>query len=106
MLNASAALIEEEFASHFNDFMPLLLEIAEKAGGATDAQWPLKARAIESIGVLIAAVADNREFLETVQRVTAGLVALLASGFAEDDPRHLAVKDTLAKVAYYLKDDF
>ena len=55
---------------------------------------------------MIAAVADNREFLETVQRVTTGLGSLLEGGFAEDDPRELAVKETLAKIAYYLKDDF
>ena len=102
MLNASAELIEEQFAAHFNSFMPLLLAIVEEES----AQLPLKARAIESMGVLIAAVADNREFLQEVQRVTGGLTQLLAAGFAEDDPRQLAVKDTLAKVAFYLKDDF
>ncbi len=55
---------------------------------------------------MIASVSENREFLGTVQKVTETLFALVNQKFAEDDPQELAVKDTLAKVAFYLKEDF
>jgi len=46
---------------------------------------------------LIASVAENREFLEIVQKVTETLFNLLInSKFAEDDPQELSVKETLA----------
>ena len=102
LLNASAYLIEDHFANYFNDFMPLLREILEKVEGSTPEQMQLRARTIESMGVLIVSITEKREFLGTVQDVTAALFALLDKEFAEDDPQELAVKDTLAKVAFYL----
>lgn len=106
LLNAAAYLIEGSFAKYFNGFMPLLREIVGTVESKTQEQMQLRARAMESMGVLIVSVAENQEFLGTVQEVTQSLFGLLQQGFAEDDPQELAVKDTLAKVAFYLKGDF
>ena len=66
----------------------------------------LRARTIESIGFMIESVSDNKDFLGTVQRVTEKLFKCLDQQFSQDDPQELAVKDTLAKTAFYLKEDF
>jgi hypothetical protein len=67
----------------------------------------LRARSIESMGILIASIADQNQFVDSVKQVTETLFTLLVNTqFTEDDPQQLALKDTLAKVAYYLKDDF
>lgn len=86
--------------------MPLMLEILEKVESTTIAQMNLRARTFESIGFMIAAVADNQEVVETVKSVTSKLFDLLQQQFAQDDPQEVAVKEALTKVAFYLKEDF
>lgn len=66
----------------------------------------LRARTIESMGFMIGSVSENKDFMGTVQRVTEKLFKILNQGFSQDDPQELAVKDTLAKTAYYLQEDF
>jgi hypothetical protein len=106
LLNASATLIEEKFADYFNQFMPLMEKIIDNVDSKTPGQMRLRARTIESMGVMIASVADNRSFLQTVQRVTEKLFAAVNQEFSQEDPQQLAIKNTLAQTAYYLKEDF
>lgn len=58
------------------------------------------------MGILIASVADEKEFTESVKEVTDKLFALLDQQFDQDDPQELAIKDTIAKISYFLKEDF
>lgn len=55
---------------------------------------------------MIAAVAEDRSLLDSVKTVTERLFGLLQQTFAHDDPQEVAVKEALAKVAFYLKEDF
>ena len=66
----------------------------------------MRARTIESIGILIASVSDEKEFTQSVKEVTEKLFALLDTQFDQDDPQELAIKDTLAKISFFQKDDF
>jgi hypothetical protein len=106
LLNVSATLIEEQFAPHYNSFMPLMLEILKNVEGKTLQQQTLRARTFESIGYMIAAVSEDKSFLGSVQEVTEKLFTLLQQTFAHDDPQEVAVKEALTKVAFYLKEDF
>lgn len=106
LLNVSATVVEDQFAKYFNGFMPLMIEILDNVEGKTMSQMNLRARTFESIGFMISAVADNKEFLQTVQQVTEKLFGLLQQQFAQDDPQEVAVKEALSKIAFYLKEDF
>ena len=66
----------------------------------------LRARSIESMGSLIKAVHEDRQFYAQVEDITKKLFFLLEQGFAEDDPQQHAVKDTLVNTAFYLKENF
>ena len=66
----------------------------------------LRARTIESMGIMITSVAEDRSFLPVVQRVTEKLFAGVNQEFSQDDPQQLAIKNTLAQTAFYLKEDF
>ena len=70
LLNVSATLIEQHFAKYFSKFMPLMADILQNVEGSTMQQMNLRARTIESIGFMVAAVTDNEEFLPVVQQVT------------------------------------
>lgn len=83
------------------------MEILQKVEGKTPETMQLRARSIESMGILIASIADQNQFVDSVKQVTETLFTLLVNTqFTEDDPQQLALKDTLAKIAYYLKVDF
>ena len=106
LLNAAATLIEEKFADYFNQFMPLMEKIIDNVESKTPSQMRLRARTIESMGIMITSVAEDRSFLPVVQRVTEKLFAGVSQEFSQDDPQQLAIKNTLAQTAYYLKEDF
>ena len=106
LLNSMATLIEDKFGAYFNEFMPLMEKIIDGVEAKAPEQMRLRARTFESIGFMIESVSDNRDFLSSVQRVTEKLFKCLEQGFGQDDPQELAVKDTLAKTAFYLKEDF
>jgi len=106
LLNVAATLIEEHFATYFTKFLPLMIEILDNVEGKTIQQMNLRARTIESIGFMVAAVSENNEFMGAVQQVTEKLFGILQSQFAHDDPQEVAVKEALSKVAFYLKEDF
>lgn len=87
LLNVSAGLIESEFAAYFDSFMPLMVKILTGVAAETPAQRNLRARCIESMGTMIAAVAEEQRFKPTVQEVTEKLFSMLTSGnFDESDP--------------------
>lgn len=106
LLNVSATLIEEHFGKHFRRFLPLMINILHNIEPNNQSQMNLGARTIESIGFMVTAVTENRDLLPQVQDVTTLLFKMLDREFAHDDPQELAVKDSLAKMAYYLKEDF
>ena len=107
LLNVTASLIEEKFATYFPHFMPLLNEILENVEAKDMQKMQLRARAIESMGVLIASVSEERQFLPQVQKVTESLLTLLnKTQFALDDPQQHAIKDTLVKTSFFLKEEF
>jgi len=68
----------------------------------------LKARTIETIGYMIEAVAEEKStFLSSVHEIATFLVSILKSGqLTIDDPQSSAIKETLCKIAYFLKEDF
>jgi urease gamma subunit len=87
LLNVAASLIESKFAAYFDQFMPLMVTILTGVKGETTGQRGLRARTIESIGIMIAAVAEEQRFKPTVQEVTEKLFAMLtAGGFDASDP--------------------
>lgn len=47
-----------EFGCYFNDFMPMMKEILQNVGTQNMTDKKLRAKAIESIGAMIIAVAD------------------------------------------------
>ena len=59
LLNSTAGLIEEEFGKYFGQIMPLLREILDNVEGTTPEQMRLRARTIDSMGILIAAISDS-----------------------------------------------
>lgn len=62
LLNVSASLIEEKFADYFDSFMPLMIKIIKQVESQTAQQRNLRARTIESMGIMIAAVAEQDQF--------------------------------------------
>lgn len=106
LINVSASLLEDHFSKYFNCFLPLMIKILQKVEGTTTQQKNLRARTFESIGTLIAAVSEEKEFSDSVKEVTEKLFAYLDNKFDEDDPQELAIKDTIAKISFYLKEDF
>lgn len=68
----------------------------------------LRARTIETMGFMIEAVTEERAaFLDNVHQISTALVGLLTSGqLGNDDPQVMAIKETLSKIAYFLKEDF
>ncbi len=71
-------------------------------------QMTLRARTIETMGYMIEAVAEEKSaFAENVHQISTALVGLLTSGqLGNDDPQVIAIKETLSKIAYFLKEDF
>lgn len=66
----------------------------------------LRARTIEAMGFMIEAVAETKDFTESVSKIATFLITLLNSGLTNDDPQILAIKETLSKISYYLKEGF
>ena len=60
--------------------MPLMIKILNNVDNKTPQQKNLKARTIESIGIMITAVSENKnQFLQIVQEVTERLFNMLTS---------------------------
>lgn len=67
----------------------------------------LRSRTIEAMGFMIEAVSEQKEeFKDGVLEITNVLVALMNQGLTSDDPQVLSIKETLAKIAFFLKEDF
>ena|ERR1700761_8240970 len=59
------------------------------------------------MGFMIEAVADEKQqFNDNVLKITTQLVTLLNSGLTNDDPQTSAIKEALAKISTFLKEDF
>ena len=106
LLSASAQVIESEFSKYYNVLMPLMMQILDNIGTANMQQMTLRARTIETMGYMIAAVAEEKEaFKDSVHQIARSLVLVLSS-VASDDPQGLAIKEAMSRIAYFLKEDF
>jgi hypothetical protein len=107
LLSVVASLIEKEFSKFYNVMIPLMMQILTNVGTANMQQMTLRARTIEAMGFMIEAVAEEKEtFNESVHQITATLVNFLQSGLSNDDPQISAIKETLSKIAFFMKEDF
>jgi hypothetical protein len=68
----------------------------------------LRARTIETMGFMIEAVAEEKAtFSASVTEITNYLVNLLTSGqLSGEDPQIQSIKETLSKIAFFMKEDF
>ncbi len=70
-------------------------------------QMTLRSRTIEAMGFMIEAVSEEKQaFKESVSQIAQTLITTLNSGLSTDDPQSLAIKETLTKIAAFLKEDF
>lgn len=107
LISIMANIIEKDFAKYYNDLMPMMLEIISVVGMQTMQQKNLRAKTIETMGFMIEAVTDEREtFNANVIMITTNLINLLKSGLSNDDPQTTTIKETLSKIAFFLKEDF
>jgi hypothetical protein len=59
------------------------------------------------MGYMIEAVSEEKTtFFANVLTITTNLVSLMNSGLSNDDPQMLSIKETLTKIASFLKEDF
>lgn len=102
-----ATIIDQEFAKYYNELVPMMLELLNHIGMQTIEQKTLRSKTIETMGFMIEAVAAEKQaFLPSVQAITRMFVDLLKSGLSTDDPQALAIKEALAKISSFLKEDF
>lgn len=108
LLSAIAQLIEKEFSKYFGVLIPLMMQILLNVGTTNQQQMNLRARTIETMGFMIEAVAEEKAtFLPNVLEITNYLVTLLTSGqLSSEDPQNQAIKETLSKIGYFMKEDF
>lgn len=108
LLSCIAAIIDTEFAKYYSVLVPIMTDILRNVPSTTMAQMTLRARTIEALGFMIEAVTDEKAaFVANVTEITKDLLTYLLSGsLGNDDPQLSAIKDTLAKTAGFLKEDF
>ena len=107
LLSVAASLIEKEFAKFYSVLMPMMLRILDNVGAVTMQQKTLRARTIEAMGFMIEAVSEEKAaFNDNVLQITGVLVNMLVQGLQSDDPQVSAIKETLCKIAFFLKEDF
>jgi hypothetical protein len=107
LLSVVATIIDTEFAKYYSVLVPIMTNILRNVPSTTMSQMTLRARTIEALGYMIEAVTDKKaEFVAGVQEITAFLITLKNSGLTNDDPQTAAIKETLAKIAGFLKEDF
>lgn len=67
----------------------------------------LRARTIETLGYMIEAVAEEKAtFVGSIHEISTFIITLLKSGLSNEDPQITAIKETLCKIAFTLKEDF
>ena len=104
-----AEVIESDFAPFYNDFVPMMLEILQKVDSSSDNNKRLRARAIETTGVIVGSVTDcdqSADLKESVQQITQFLATAVNSGFTDADPQDLASKEALINCAGFLGTEF
>lgn len=101
LLHSMCQVLLEDFAPFFSDFMPMMMEILQ-----TVQDKKFRAKAIDTIGAIIIAVADCKDktpFAASVKQITETLAQALHAGFSDDDPQDEAVKATLTECAGFLQ---
>jgi hypothetical protein len=85
-----------------------MMQILLNVGTTNQQQMNLRARTIDTMGFMIEAVAEEKAtFLPNVLEITNYLVNLLTSGqLNSEDPQNQAIKETLSKIGYFMKEDF
>lgn len=107
LISVTATLIDKDFSPFYNTFIPMMTEILTNIGMTSMPQKMLRAKAIGTIGFMIESVSEMKSsFSSSVMEITNYLVNLLNSGLQTDDPQSLAIKETLTKIASFLKEDF
>ena len=107
LLSVVAAIIDTEFSKYYSVLVPIMTDILRNVPSTTMAQMTLRARTIEALGFMIEAVTEEKAtFVAGVTEITTFLVTVLNSGLTTDDPQLTAIKETLAKIAGFLKEDF
>jgi hypothetical protein len=108
LLSVVATIIDTEFAKYYSVLVPIMTDILRNVPSTTMSQMTLRAKTIEALGFMIEAVTDEKAaFLKNVTEITRDLLTYLLSGtMGTDDPQVSAIKDTLAKTAGFLKEDF
>mmetsp|Transcript_5143 Transcript_5143/g.3603 ORF Transcript_5143/g.3603 Transcript_5143/m.3603 type:complete len:171 (+) Transcript_5143:1487-1999(+) len=107
LLSTVASVIQGDFGTYYNDFMPLMTEILVNVKGETIEQKKLRAKAIETMGAMIDAVAgDDETFKASVLEITKHLATQLQAGLTDDDPQDIAIKETLIISAGFLQSEF
>ena len=98
-----------DFGQFFGDFMPMMCQILSQADCSQLEGKKLRAKAIETIGSIIIAVADCSDktpYAAGVKEVTERLSQTLHQGLSDDDPADEAIKSTLTQSAAFLQRDF
>jgi len=107
LLSVVASLIEGQFAQFYNQLMPMMIQILNNVPMTNMTQMTLRSRTIEAMGFMIEAVQEQKDtFKDSVSEIAKMLVSLLTSGLTNDDPQSLSIKETLTKIASFLKEDF
>lgn len=107
LLATIATVIQSDFGTYYNDFMPLMTEILMNVKGDNIEQKKLRAKAIETMGSMIdAVVEENEKFKGSVVEITKHLSTMLQGGLTDDDPQDIAIKETLIIAAGFLQEEF
>ena len=99
----------EDFGQYFNDFMPYMKDILTNVGQNTMAEKKLRAKAIETMGAIMIAVADCKDktpYFEGIKDATNMIAQVLNNGLSDDDPQDEAIKSSLTSAASFLQKDF
>jgi hypothetical protein len=104
-----ADIIEANFATYYGQFMPTMIEILKSVDQSNMNNKKLRAKAIETVGSIIASVSQSEHkesFAQGVTEITTELAKTLQSKLDDDDPQDLAIKDTLTQCAGFLGPQF
>ena len=104
-----ADIIEANFATYYGKFMPTMIDILKSVDMSSMENKKLRAKAIETVGSMIASVASSEHketFAAGVIEITTELSKTLQSKLDDDDPQDLAIKDTLTQCAGFLGPQF
>mmetsp|Transcript_4208 Transcript_4208/g.6242 ORF Transcript_4208/g.6242 Transcript_4208/m.6242 type:complete len:1084 (+) Transcript_4208:42-3293(+) len=102
-VSAIAASIEGDFAEYYQVFMPGVIRLLAESKGPHKRN--LRAKAIECVGVIAAAVGKNA-FHPQFKSVMNFLLQSQSKGFSADDPAHGAILQACARICQCMGSDF